>query len=70
MRTHININDDLLTQAMCAGPYLTKKETVEAGLRALVREAEYREILKRENKLNWEGDESMDGMPPAQSAPT
>jgi Arc/MetJ family transcription regulator len=60
MRTNIDINDELLTKAMHAGPYSTKKDTVEAGLRLLARQAAYREILKWEGKLKWEGDESID----------
>jgi Arc/MetJ family transcription regulator len=65
MRTNIDIDDALLTKAMHAGPYTTKKETVEAGLRLLARQAAYREILKWEGKLKWEGDESVDWTQPA-----
>jgi antitoxin ParD1/3/4 len=64
MRTNIDIDDDLLAKAMHAGPYTTKKETVEAGLRLLARQAAYREILKWEGKLKWEGDESIDWTQP------
>ena len=64
MRTNIDINDELLAKAMLAGPYSTKKETVEAGLRLLERQAAYREILKWEGKLKWEGDESIDWTQP------
>ncbi len=60
MRTNIDIDDDLMTTAMAAGPYSTKKDAVEAGLKLLARQAAYREILKWEGKLNWEGDESAD----------
>lgn len=60
MRTNIDIDDDLLAEAMKAGPYTTKKETVEAGLRLLARQAAYREILKWRGKLPWDGDESVD----------
>ena len=60
MRTNIEIDDELMAKAMQAGPYATKRETVEAGLRLLVRQAAYREILKWEGKLKWEGDESID----------
>ncbi|MCA0324443.1 MAG: type II toxin-antitoxin system VapB family antitoxin [Proteobacteria bacterium] len=65
MRTNIDIDDALLAEAMRAGPYTTKKETVEAGLRLLARQAAYREILKWEGKLQWEGDESIDWTQPA-----
>lgn len=60
MRTNIQIDDELMTAAMRAGGFKTKRETVEAGLQLLTRQAAYREILKWEGKLEWEGDESMD----------
>ncbi len=64
MRTNIDIDDDLMAQAMQAGPYKTKKDAVEAGLKLLARQAAYREILKWEGKLKWEGDESIDWTKP------
>ena len=60
MRTNIDIDDELMAQAMSAGPYKTKKDAVEAGLKLLARQAAYREILKWRGKLKWEGDESID----------
>lgn len=60
MRTNIDIDDELMAHAMRAGPYKTKKEAVEAGLKLLARQAAYREILKWRGKLKWEGDESID----------
>jgi antitoxin ParD1/3/4 len=60
MRTNIDIDDALMSQAMKAGPYQTKKDAVEAGLKLLARQVAYREILKWRGKLKWEGDESID----------
>ncbi|MDO9094889.1 MAG: type II toxin-antitoxin system VapB family antitoxin [Rubrivivax sp.] len=60
MRTNIDIDDNLMAQAMSAGPYKTKKDAVEAGLKLLARQAAYREILKWRGKLKWEGDDSVD----------
>ena len=60
MRTNIDIDDELMARAMQAGPFKTKREAVEAGLKLLARQAAYREILKWEGKLKWEGDESID----------
>ena len=60
MRTNIVIDEDLMAQAMKAGPFKTKKDAVEAGLKLLARQAAYREILKWRGKLKWEGDESID----------
>jgi antitoxin ParD1/3/4 len=57
MRTNIDIDDDLMDAAMRAGHFKTKKDAVEAGLQLLKRQAAYREILKWEGKLRWDGDE-------------
>lgn len=54
MRTNIILDDDLVAQAMKAGPFKTKKEAVDAGLRLLARQAAYREILALRGKLRWE----------------
>jgi len=68
MRTNIDIDDDLMAQAMAAGPYKPKKDAVEAGLKLLARQAAYREILKWRGKLKWEGDESVDWTQPPGAA--
>jgi Arc/MetJ family transcription regulator len=68
MRTNIDIDDDLMAKAMQAGPYNTKKDAVEAGLKLLARQAAYREILKWRGKLKWEGDESIDWTQPDPNA--
>ena len=60
MRTNIVIDEALMAEAMKAGPYKTKKDAVEAGLKLLARQAAYREILKWEGKLKWEGDDGID----------
>ncbi|MBT9459189.1 MAG: type II toxin-antitoxin system VapB family antitoxin [Burkholderiaceae bacterium] len=58
MRTNIDIDDDLLAAVMAAGLHRTKKDAVEAGLRLLLRQAAYQELLKWEGKLPWGwGDE-------------
>ena len=64
MRTNIDIDEGLMEQALKAGPYKTKKDAVEAGLKLLARQAAYREILKWRGKLKWEGDESIDWTQP------
>ena len=69
MRTNIDIDDALMSQAMKAGPYQTKKEAVEAGLKLLARQVAYREVLKWRGKLKWEGDESIDWTKPEPPAP-
>ena len=54
MRTNIVIDDALLEAAMKAGPFSTKKDAVEAGLRLLARQAAYRDILALRGKLRWD----------------
>jgi antitoxin ParD1/3/4 len=70
MRTNIDIDDALMAQALKAGPFKTKKDAVEAGLKLLARQAAYREILKWEGRLRWEGDESVDWTQPPAEAPS
>lgn len=54
MRTNIILDDALVEQAMKAGPFKTRKEAVDAGLRLLARQAAYRDILALRGKLRWE----------------
>jgi antitoxin ParD1/3/4 len=65
LRTNIEIDDALMERALAAGPFKTKKEAVEAGLRLLERQAAYREIAKWRGRLQWGwGDEErLDGQP-------
>lgn len=56
MRTNIDIDDTLLDKARRVTGLRTKKETVEEGLRLLVRLKEQEEILGLAGKVRWEGD--------------
>jgi Arc/MetJ family transcription regulator len=56
MRTNINIDDALLSQAMLATGLSTKRATVEESLRLLVRLHEQGRSLADINGLGWEGD--------------
>lgn len=56
MRTNIDIDDDLLAQAMKATGLPTKRATVEEGLRLLVRMRKQAEALASLKGLGWEGD--------------
>jgi hypothetical protein len=64
MRTNIDIDDAVMAAAMQSGHYKTKKDAVEAGLRLVARQAAYREILRWEGKLHWDGDD-FSATPPA-----
>jgi Arc/MetJ family transcription regulator len=56
MRTNIEIDDDLLSDAMTATGLSTKRATVEEGLRLLVRMRKQVETLAELKGLGWEGD--------------
>lgn len=56
MRTNIEIDDDLLSQAMKAAGLSTKRATVEEGLRLLVRLRGQVEALHRLEGLGWDGE--------------
>ncbi len=56
MRTNIEIDDELLSQAMSAAGLSTKRATVEAGLRLLVRVRKQAKALAQLKGLGWDGD--------------
>ena len=56
VRTDIDIDETLLDEAKRATGLRTKKETVEEGLRLLVRLKEQEEILGLAGKVRWEGE--------------
>ena len=55
MRTNIEIDDELLLQAMTATGLPTKRATVEEGLRLLVRVRKQVKALAQLKGLGWEG---------------
>jgi Arc/MetJ family transcription regulator len=56
MRTNIDIDDELMDEAMKVSGLRTKRETVEAGLRLLVQLKRQQRIRAYRGKLRWEGD--------------
>jgi Arc/MetJ family transcription regulator len=56
MRTNIDIDDDLLAEAMAAVGLATKKATVDEALRRLVLQHRRREAIDDMAGLGWEGD--------------
>jgi Arc/MetJ family transcription regulator len=56
MRTNIEIDDDLMDEAMKASGLATKRETVETGLRLLVQLKRQQRIRSYRGKLRWEGN--------------
>ena len=56
MRTNIDIDDSLISEAMAATGLPTKKATVEEALRRLVRRNHQRQAIADMAGLGWEGD--------------
>ncbi|MGA3082088.1 MAG: type II toxin-antitoxin system VapB family antitoxin [Terracidiphilus sp.] len=56
MRTNIEIDDELMRQAMKATGAATKKAAVEACLRQTVQLKEQAKIRELFGKVQWEGD--------------
>jgi Arc/MetJ family transcription regulator len=56
MRTNIEIDDRLLSEAMRSSRARTKKAAVEAGLRLLVKTHSQTAIRQLRGKVQWEGD--------------
>ncbi len=55
MRTNIDIDDKIMQEAMRAGGFKTKKETVEAALKALARQRKsQRKILELFGKIEFD----------------
>jgi Arc/MetJ family transcription regulator len=56
MRTNIDIDDDLLDEAMAATGLTTKRATVEAALRQVVDQKRRREAIRSTAGIGWDGD--------------
>lgn len=56
MRTNIDIDDGLMRLAMRSSGTATKKGTVEAGLRLLIKTHAQGAVRKLRGKIRWDGD--------------
>lgn len=56
MRTNIEIDDKLMSDALRLTGAKTKKEAVEMGLRTLLRLHQQAQLRQLRGKLQWEGD--------------
>lgn len=56
MRTNIDIDDQLMSDAMRCSGATTKKAAVEAGLRLLAQTHAQGSMRKLRGKVVWEGD--------------
>lgn len=56
MRTNIDIDDQLMAEALRRSGAPTKRAAVEAGLRLLIQTRRQGGIRKLRGKVKWEGD--------------
>ena len=56
MRTNIELDDQLVVQAMQTTGARTKRAVVEAGLRLLVQTHAQTNLRKLRGKVQWQGD--------------
>lgn len=56
MRTNIEIDDQLMRDAMRSSGARTKRATVEAGLRLLIQVRRQAGIRRLRGKVKWEGN--------------
>ncbi len=56
MRTHIELDDRLLTQVQHLGQFATKKAAVNTALAEYVKLLKRRQLLELRGKIPWEGD--------------
>jgi len=56
VRTNIEIDDELLQEALRVSGLKTKRAVVEAGLRMLLRLKRQEDILSLVGKVHWEGN--------------
>ena len=55
MRTSMEIDRDLMAQALKVGGFKTRKAAVEEGLRLLIRTRTQGRLRELRGKLRWEG---------------
>jgi Arc/MetJ family transcription regulator len=56
MRTNIDIDDELMRQAMRSSGARTKRAVVEEGLRLLIQTRGQATMRRLRGKVKWEGD--------------
>ncbi len=56
MRTHIELDGDVLDQVMDLGQFASKKAAVNAALAELSRSLKRRQLLALRGKVAWQGD--------------
>ena len=56
MKTHLDLDEKLLTEAMRRGGHDTKRAAVNAALAGYINLCKRRELLALRGKVHWDGD--------------
>jgi Arc/MetJ family transcription regulator len=56
MRTHIELDENLLDQVLALGRFPTKKAAVQAALSEFVKTLKRRQLLALRGQVQWQGD--------------
>jgi Arc/MetJ family transcription regulator len=56
MKTHIELDEDTLTQVLEMGGFSSKKAAVNAGLEELLNRLRRERLLQMPGRITWEGD--------------
>ncbi len=56
MKTHIDIDEDVLASVQQLGGFATKREAVNAALAELARKLAARKLLDMRGTMQWEGN--------------
>ena len=56
LRTNIEIDDELMREALATGGFATKRAAVEEGLRLLIRLKRQEQVRALFGQIRWEGD--------------
>ncbi len=56
MRTHIDLDENLVAQVVTMGRFSTKKAAIHAALTEFVKTLKRKQLLALRGKVVWEGD--------------
>jgi Arc/MetJ family transcription regulator len=56
MRTHVDLDEQLLTQVVQMGHFPSKKAAIQAALVEFVKTLKRRQLLALRGQLQWQGD--------------
>lgn len=56
MRTHIDLDENLVAQVVAMGHFPTKKAAIHAALMELAKTLKRRQLLALRGKIAWDGD--------------